>query len=59
MLFSVSELISMLSHSVRLQPGDLIFTGTPVGVDVLKPNDVIQAGVAGIAEISMQVGEFC
>ncbi len=59
MLFSVPELISMLSYSVKLQPGDLIFTGTPVGVDVLQPNDVIQAGVAGIAEISMQVGEFC
>ena len=46
----------MLSHSVMLQPGDLIFTGTPFGVSSLKPNDVILAGVEGIAQISMTVG---
>jgi fumarylpyruvate hydrolase len=56
LLFSISELISMLSHSVMLQPGDLIFTGTPFGVSTLKPNDLIIAGVDGIAEISMTVG---
>jgi fumarylpyruvate hydrolase len=56
LLFSISELISMLSHSVMLQPGDLIFTGTPFGVGALKPSDVILAGVDGIAEISMTVG---
>ncbi len=58
LLFSVSELISMLSHSVMLQPGDLIFTGTPFGVGVLKPNDVVHAGIEGIAEISMSVGQL-
>ena len=56
LLFSVAELISMLSHSVMLQPGDLIFTGTPLGVGALQPNDEIQAGVQGIAEIDMRVG---
>jgi len=56
LLFSISELISMLSHSVMLLPGDLIFTGTPFGVGALKPNDVIHAGIDGIAEISMTIG---
>jgi fumarylpyruvate hydrolase len=56
LMFSISELMSMLSHSVMLQAGDLIFTGTPFGVATLKPNDVIHAGVEGIAEISMTVG---
>jgi fumarylpyruvate hydrolase len=55
MLFSVSELISMLSQSVKLMPGDLIFTGTPVGVGSLVTNDVIEAGIDGIGKISMCV----
>lgn len=57
LLFSVSELISMLSHSVSLLPGDLIFTGTPVGVGILVADDVIEAGIDGIGEISMTVGK--
>jgi fumarylpyruvate hydrolase len=55
LLFSVSELISMLSRSVTLLPGDLIFTGTPVGVGSLVANDVIEAGIDGIGKISMYV----
>ena len=55
LLFSVSELISMLSRSVTLLPGDLIFTGTPVGVGSLVANDVIEAGIEGIGKISMCV----
>jgi fumarylpyruvate hydrolase len=55
LLFSVSELISMLSQSVKLMPGDLIFTGTPVGVGSLVTNDVIEAGIDGIGKISMCV----
>ena len=57
LLFSVPELVAMLSRFVKLRPGDLIFTGTPVGVGSLKPQDVIHAGVEGIGEISMHVGE--
>lgn len=56
LLFSVSELISMLSRSVTLMPGDLIFTGTPVGVDSLTVNDLVEAGIDGIGNISMHVG---
>jgi fumarylpyruvate hydrolase len=55
LLFSVSELVSMLSHSVKLMPGDLIFTGTPVGVGSLVTNDLIEAGIDGIGKISMRV----
>lgn len=55
LLFSVPELISMLSHSVTLLPGDLIFTGTPAGVGSLVANDVIEAGIDGIGKISMRV----
>jgi fumarylpyruvate hydrolase len=56
LLWSVPELIAMLSRSVMLQPGDLIFTGTPAGVDAMQPGDVVSAGVGGIGEFTMTVG---
>lgn len=55
LLWTVPELVSMLSRSVALQPGDLIFTGTPAGVGQLQPGDVVTGGVAGIGQFSMTV----
>ncbi|MER0042819.1 fumarylacetoacetate hydrolase family protein [Pseudomonas sp. MGal98] len=55
-IFSVSEVISLLSRLVPLRPGDLIMTGTPHGVGPLSPGDVISAGIDGVAELEMRVG---
>jgi fumarylpyruvate hydrolase len=55
LLWPVSELVAMLSRSVTLAPGDLIFTGTPVGVAPLQPGDVVSGGVADIGQFSMTV----
>jgi len=46
----------MLSRSVALAPGDLIYTGTPAGVGALQPGDVLSGGVAGIGQFAMTVG---
>ncbi len=43
MLFPLPELIVRLSRYVTLQPGDLLFTGTPEGVGLLKENDHLHA----------------
>lgn len=43
MIFPVEELISYLSTIFTLQPGDLIFTGTPSGVGPVKSGDVLTA----------------
>ena len=56
LLWSVPELVSMLSQSVSLQPGDLVYTGTPAGVGPLHPGDVVSAGIAGIGELTLTVG---
>lgn len=56
LLWSVPELVALLSRSVTLLPGDLIFTGTPAGVGSLVPGDVVAGGVAGIGRFSMTVG---
>lgn len=55
-IWAVAQVISRLSEQVRLLPGDLIMTGTPAGVDTLQPGDLVQAGIDGIAQLSMQVG---
>jgi fumarylpyruvate hydrolase len=55
LLWPVPALVAMLSRSVALMPGDLIYTGTPAGVGPLVPGDVITAGIAGIGELSMTV----
>jgi 2-keto-4-pentenoate hydratase/2-oxohepta-3-ene-1,7-dioic acid hydratase in catechol pathway len=47
MIFCVDELIAYLSAIFTLQPGDLIFTGTPEGVSELHAGDTIQAELSG------------
>lgn len=47
MLFPIPVLISRLSALFTLQPGDLIFTGTPAGVGPLRKGDKAEARIAG------------
>jgi fumarylpyruvate hydrolase len=56
LLWTVPELVAMLSKSVTLAPGDLIYTGTPAGVGPLRAGDVVSGGVDGIARFTMTVG---
>ena len=60
MIFSVAEIIADLSRHFTLQPGDLIFTGTPQGVmhgypkdqkNWLKPGDCVQVTKEGIGTL--------
>lgn len=54
-LWSVAEAIHLLSTYLTLQPGDLIMTGTPAGVEPLQPGDVIHAAIEGIATLEATV----
>lgn len=42
MLWKIDELISYVSQYFTLKIGDILFTGTPAGVGVVKPNDVLE-----------------
>lgn len=42
MLWKIDELIAYVSQYFTLKIGDIIFTGTPAGVAVVKPNDVLE-----------------
>src|SRR5690606_8187507 len=47
MIFSVAFLVSYLSRIFTLEPGDLIFTGTPEGVGPVRAGDVLEATAMG------------
>ena len=62
MIFSVAELIANVSRYITLEPGDLLTTGTPLGVGnslkppiYLKPGDVMRLGVEKLGEQSQKV----
>ncbi|MDP3046068.1 MAG: fumarylacetoacetate hydrolase family protein [Chloroflexota bacterium] len=48
MVFTVAQLVSYLSQSMTLQPGDVISTGTPSGVSSIFPGDVVEIDIEGI-----------
>ena len=55
MIWSVPEIIAHLSRSWRLQPGDLVFTGTPAGVGPIVAGDKVECGVAGLAPLNFTI----
>jgi len=55
MIWSVPEIVSQLSRQVMLQPGDLVFTGTPAGVGALVPGDTIEAHVDGLVPLTVTI----
>ena len=56
LIWNVRELIADLSLFYRLQPGDLIFTGTPEGVGPVLPGDRIDGHIDGVGEIVLHIG---
>lgn len=55
MVFNVSTLIAFISSVMTLEPGDLIFTGTPAGVGELKNGDVVDVEIEGLGKLSNPV----
>ena len=55
MIWSVPEIIAELSGYCRLEPGDLIFTGTPPGVGPLVAGDVVTGGIDGVGTLEHRV----
>jgi fumarylpyruvate hydrolase len=56
MIWKVPEIIANLSASYKLEPGDLIFTGTPSGVGSIKVGDRLEGRVAGVGSVAVAVG---
>lgn len=56
MVWSVPELVADLSRFYHLEPGDLIYTGTPAGVAAVHPGDTLEAAVEGLAPLTLTIG---
>ena len=55
LIWNIAETLQHLSAAWELQPGDLVFTGTPEGVGAVVRGDRIEAGVDGLQPIALQV----
>jgi fumarylpyruvate hydrolase len=56
LIWSVAETIEHLSAAWTLQPGDLIFTGTPEGVGAVVRGDVLGGSIDGLGALQVQIG---
>jgi fumarylpyruvate hydrolase len=55
LIWSIPEIIAILSEYWLLHPGDLIFTGTPSGVGPLKAGDQVAARVEGLPSLQFEI----
>ncbi len=55
MIWPMAAIISELSSYLTLQPGDLIFTGTPEGVSAILPGDVVLAKCAHLPDLQVKI----
>jgi len=55
LIWNIAETIEHLSAAWELQPGDLIFTGTPEGVNAVVSGDTMVGSVAGLGELKVHV----
>jgi fumarylpyruvate hydrolase len=55
LIWSVAETIEHLSAAWELQPGDLIYTGTPEGVAAVVAGDTLVGQVAGLGSLQIKI----
>jgi 2-keto-4-pentenoate hydratase/2-oxohepta-3-ene-1,7-dioic acid hydratase in catechol pathway len=52
MVFSVAQLVSLISRDMTLYPGDIILCGTSVGVGSMRPGSLVEVEIDGIGKLS-------
>jgi fumarylpyruvate hydrolase len=55
LIWNVAETIETLSKAWTLQPGDLIFTGTPAGVGAVVSGDLLEGSIAGLGTLKVRM----
>ncbi|AUL47752.1 5-carboxymethyl-2-hydroxymuconate isomerase [Bordetella trematum] len=55
MIWNIPESLAYLSTLFELQPGDIVFTGTPEGVGAVVQGDEIVGGVEGLGELRVRI----
>lgn len=57
LIWAVPEIVSILSRTMEIKAGDLIYTGTPAGVGPLVPGDICVVEIAGLGSVTTTIGE--
>ncbi|MCK0513127.1 fumarylacetoacetate hydrolase family protein [Aromatoleum buckelii] len=56
LIWNIREIIADLSQFYHLEPGDLIYTGTPEGVGAVKSGDRISGHIDRVGEVALTIG---
>jgi fumarylpyruvate hydrolase len=56
MIWDVPHIISQLSQQVTLEPGDLVYTGTPEGVSTVVSGDTLVGSIAKLGTLTIKIG---
>ncbi len=57
LIHNVGAVIAHLSQYYHLQPGDVIYTGTPEGVGPVKAGDRLEGSIEGVGTIAFAIGQ--
>lgn len=56
MIWACDEIVSQLSSLYRLEPGDVIYTGTPAGVGKMARGDIVEGRIEGVDTVKLTIG---
>jgi len=56
MIWPIGDLVAHISRYYRLEPGDLIYTGTPSGVGPVQPGDRLAVSIEGLPDCAVTIG---
>jgi fumarylpyruvate hydrolase len=57
MIWDIPEQIAILSRTMEVKPGDLIYSGTPAGVGPLIPGDICVVEIEGLGKLTTTITE--
>jgi fumarylpyruvate hydrolase len=57
MIWGIPEQIAILSRTIEIKPGDLIYSGTPAGVGPLLPGDICVVEIEGLGKLTTTITE--
>lgn len=55
LIFNIDNIVSYTSRYITLEPGDVIFTGTPGTTQAMKPGDTFEVEIVGVTKVSNKV----
>jgi 2-keto-4-pentenoate hydratase/2-oxohepta-3-ene-1,7-dioic acid hydratase in catechol pathway len=55
LIFNVAEIVSYVSRYVTLEPGDVIYTGTPGSTRAMHPGDLVEVELEGVGVLRNRV----